>query len=124
MTAPVHESTRPVEKTKVLLTPAGSDRRADIDGKQARVAALLQEVGSDGLLVLEPENFSWLTSGGSAGGGVDPAELPALFYTADQRWVLSSSGDAQAQFDDAVTGLGVQVADGPCLKGRSIALVD
>ena len=124
MTAPVQESTRPVEKTKVLLTPAGSDRRADIDGKQARVAALLQEVGSDGLLVLEPENFSWLTSGGTAGGGLDPDELPALFYTADQRWVLSSNVDSQRLFDEEVNGLGFQVEEWPWQKGRKKFLED
>ena len=124
MTAPVQESTRPVEKTKVLLTPAGSDRRADIDGKQARVAALLQEVGSDGLLVLEPENFSWLISGVTAGGGLDPDELPALFYTADQRWVLSSNVDSQRLFDEEVNGLGFQVEEWPWQKGRKKFLED
>src|SRR5438094_4777 len=124
MTAPVQEATRPVEKTKVLLTPAGSDRRADIDGKQARVAALLQEVGSDGLLVLEPENFSWLTSGGNVGRALDPDELPALFYTAEQRWVLSSNVDSQRLFDEEVNGLGFQVQEWPWQKGRKKFLHD
>ena len=63
----------------------GSDRRADIDTKQARIAALLDEFGCDGLLVLEPENFAWLTSGASARGVQDHAELPALYLNADQR---------------------------------------
>src|SRR5438132_1261323 len=124
MTAPVHESTRPVEKTKVLLAPAGSDRRADIDGKQARVAGLLQEVGSNGLLVLEPENFSWLTSGGNVGRALDPDELPVLFYTADQRWVLSSNVDSQRLFDEEVNGLGSQVEEWPWQKGRKKVLED
>ena len=85
MTSPAPDPSRPAERTKVILTPAESDRRADVEGKHARVAELLQETGSDGLLVLEPENFAWLTSGGIAWGMLDRAELPALFYSVDQR---------------------------------------
>jgi Xaa-Pro aminopeptidase len=118
MSAPVQESPRPAEKTKVLLTPAESDRRADCGGKQARVAELLQEIGCDGLLVLAPENFAWLTSGGSAASSLNSDEQPALFYTADQRWVLSSNVDSQRLFDEEVNGLGFQVQEWPWQKGR------
>ncbi|HEV3118366.1 MAG TPA: hypothetical protein VGY58_15055, partial [Gemmataceae bacterium] len=86
----------PTTETLVLtpehLTPeaadSGSDRRADIEAKQQRVAALLQQAGCDGLLIAEPENFAWLTSGAAARGVLDPAEAPALYFTADQRWVV------------------------------------
>src|SRR5262249_25514855 len=40
-----------------------SDRRADIEVKQGRIAAMLREAGQEGLLLLEPENFAWFTSG-------------------------------------------------------------
>jgi Xaa-Pro aminopeptidase len=124
MTAPVQEPPKPAEKTKVVVTPAESDRRADIEGKQSRVAALLQEVGYDGLLVLEPENFAWLTSGGMAWGASNPAELPALFYTSDQRWILTSNADSQRLFDEEVNGLGFQVQEWPWQKGREKFLED
>jgi Xaa-Pro aminopeptidase len=107
------ESSRPAERTKVILTPAESDRRADVEGKQARVAELLQEAGADGLLVLEPENFAWLTSGGTAKGALDRAELPALFYTPEQRGVLCSNVDSQRIFDEEVNGLGFDVREWP-----------
>jgi hypothetical protein len=58
--------------------PVSTDRRHDIDAKQALVAGLLERAQCDGLLVLEPENFAWLTSGGAARGVVNPAELPGL----------------------------------------------
>src|SRR5262249_51494195 len=58
----------------------GSDRRADVDAKQAWVAALLNEVGCEGLLILEPENFAWLTSGATARGVLEPDEMPALYF--------------------------------------------
>jgi Xaa-Pro aminopeptidase len=106
-----------VEKTKVLLTPAESDRRADVDGKQTRVAELLQETECDGLLVLEPENFAWLTSGGNV-RSLHLDEQPALFFTSDQRWVLSSNVDSQRLFDEEVNGLGFLVQEWPWQKGR------
>ena len=36
----------------------GLDRRADVEAKQTLVAGLLREVGCDGLLVLQAENFA------------------------------------------------------------------
>src|SRR5438552_18235333 len=76
----------------------GIDRRADIDSKQVRLAALLREVGCEGLLILEPENFAWLTSGASARGVLDANELPALYLNTDQRWLLSGNVDSQRLF--------------------------
>ena len=63
------------------------DRRADIDDKQARVGGLLKETGCEGLLLFEPENFAWLTSGGTTRGIFDRVESPILFFNSDQRWV-------------------------------------
>jgi Xaa-Pro dipeptidase len=124
MSAPAQDTIRPIERTKVILTPAETDRRADIDGKHARVASLLQETGSDGLVVLEPENFAWLTSGGTAWGVLDRAELPVLFYTADQRSVLCSNVDSQRLFDEEVNGLGYDVREWPWQIGRRKFLHD
>src|SRR5262245_24143484 len=74
-----------------LTTP--SDRRADIDAKHQRLAALLEEVKCEGLLLLEPENFSWLTAGGSVRGVIDAAALPALYFSPEGRWLISSNVD-------------------------------
>jgi hypothetical protein len=124
MSAPVPETSTPPERTKVILTPAESDRRADVEGKHARVATLIQETGSDGMLVLEPENFAWLTSGGTAWGVLDRGELPALFYTPDQRCVLCSNVDSQRLFDEEVNGLGFDVREWPWQMGRRKFLHD
>jgi len=118
------DQSHPAECTKVILTQAESDRRADIEGKHARVATLLQETGSDGLLVLEQENFAWLTSGGTAWGVLDRGELPALFYTAEQRGVLASNVDSQRLFDEEVNGLGFDVREWPWQMGRRKFLHD
>src|SRR5437870_2120412 len=93
-----------MEETRITTTPASAvdislsapmDRRTDVELKQARIAELLQEVGCDALLVMAPDNFAWLTGGGTARGILDPDTMPALFYTADSRWLVSSNVDSQ-----------------------------
>jgi Xaa-Pro aminopeptidase len=105
-----------------LSTPV--DRRADIDAKQARVAALLREVGCDGLLVQDPDNFAWLSSGGAARGVLDPSALPCLFFTPEGRWALSANVDSQRLFDEELDGLGFQLKEWPWHWGRAQLLAD
>jgi hypothetical protein len=103
---------------------AAADRRADLDSKQNRIAKLLEEVGCDGLLVLDPENFAWLTSGASARGVVDPADFPALYFSADQRWIVASNVDSQRLFDEELDGLGFQLKQWPWHGDREQLLAD
>jgi Xaa-Pro aminopeptidase len=100
------------------------DRRADIDGKTALVASLLRETGCDGLLLLDQENFAWLTSGATARGVLDPRELPAAYCNGEQRWVLCSNVDTQRLFDEEVDGLGFQLKEWPYHWGRDQLLAD
>jgi Xaa-Pro dipeptidase len=111
---------------KEASTPAepAADRRGDVEAKQARIAALLQEVACDGLVILEPENFAWLTSGGAARGVLDPAELPGLSFTADQRWVITCNVDSQRLFDEELNELGFQLKEWPWHWGREQLLAD
>jgi Xaa-Pro aminopeptidase len=101
-----------------------TDRRTDLDMKQILVAALLQEVGCEGLLVLQPENFTWLTSGGTPRSILDATEYPALYYSAEQRWLLSSNADSQRLFDEELDGLGLQLKEWPWHWGRAQLLAD
>jgi Xaa-Pro aminopeptidase len=101
-----------------------SDRRADLDAKQTQIATLLGEVGCEGLLVLEPENFAWLSAGATPRGNLDPAEMPVLYFSAEQRWVLSSNVDTQRLFDEELDGLGFQLKEWPWHWGREQLLAD
>jgi Xaa-Pro dipeptidase len=103
---------------------AASDRRADVDAKMAQVTALLQEVNCEGLLLLEPENFAWLTSGGMIRGLHDPSATPAAYSNGEHRWVISSNVDAQRLFDEEVDGLGFQLKEWPWHWGRDQFLAD
>lgn len=101
-----------------------AERRKDIDRKHGRIAALLQSVGCEGLLVLEPVHFSWLTAGAQARGVLDPTSRPALFFNEDGRWVLCSNADTQRLFDEELDGLGFQVKEWPWYRGRESLLAD
>jgi Xaa-Pro dipeptidase len=103
----------------------GSDRRADIEAKMGQVAALLQEVGCEGLLLLEPENFAWVTSGAVPRGSLDPSAAPAVYCNGDSaRWVLCSNADTQRLFDEEIDGLGFQLKEWPWHWGRDQLIAD
>jgi hypothetical protein len=100
------------------------DRRTDVEAKQALMADLLKEIGCDGLLVLQPENFAWLTAGASARGILDPLTAPALYFSTEGRWLLSSNVDTQRLFDEEMDGLGFQLKEWPWHWGRTGLLAD
>jgi Xaa-Pro aminopeptidase len=101
-----------------------SDRRADLDAKQVQIASVLQEHGCEGLLALEPENFSWLTSGAIPRGNIDPAELPVVYYSAEQRWLIAGNADSQRLFDEEIDGFGFQLKEWPWHWRREQLLTD
>jgi Xaa-Pro aminopeptidase len=90
-----------------------------VDGKQAQVAELLRAVGVDALLLLEPENVAWMSSGGVGGGTLNPEDAPALYCTAEARWLVARNLDTQRLFDQEVDGLGFQLKEWPWSWGRS-----
>ena len=101
-----------------------SDRRADIEAKQARVAELLREHEREGMLLLEPENVSWLTSGATPRGHLDAESLPTLYCTAESRWLICSNVDSQRLFDEELDGLGFQLKEWPWHWGRDQFFAD
>jgi Xaa-Pro aminopeptidase len=103
-----------------LSTP----RRAEIDAKQERVAALLAEAGADALLLLESANIAWLTGAPLCQGLPDSVEWPALWLTNNQRWLVAGNTDAQRLFDAHLDGLGFQLKEWPWHWGRDRMLGD
>lgn len=100
------------------------ERLADINAKQDVLLALLRERDREGLLLLDPANFSWLSAGATARGVVDPGEHPALYVQNSYRWVICSSVDTQRLFDEELDGLGFQVKEWPWSWGRTQLLAD
>ena len=116
--SPAPQNSAPVN----LMAP--SDRRADVDAKQIQVASLLEQLKCEGLLVLGEENFAWLSGGGASRGVIDPADMPALYFSPEGRWVLCSNVDAQRLFDEEIDGLGFQLKEWPWHWGRAQLLGD
>jgi Xaa-Pro dipeptidase len=101
-----------------------SDRRLDIEAKMPLAARLLQQTSCEGLLLLEPENVAWLTSGAMDRGRPDPASAPAVYCNGEQRWVVCSNMDSQRLFDEELDGLGFQLKEWPWHWGREQLLAD
>jgi hypothetical protein len=120
----VTEETRAAPATAEIGLSTPADRRSDIDAKHQRVTSLLRDLGCDGLLVLRPENFGWLTSGSQPRAVLDPYAHPALYLSAEGRWLLCSNAESQRLFDEEIDGLGFQLKEWPWHWGREQLLAD
>ena len=109
--------TAPLSSSELHLDES-FDRRTDVLAKQTRAGKLLKDAGSEGLLLLEPENLAWFSSGATSRGVFDPVEQPGLFITPEQRWLLCSNADTQRLFDEELDGLGFQLKEWPWHWGR------
>jgi hypothetical protein len=99
-------------------------RRLDVEAKQSLVAQLLHDSECDGLLVLHPANFRWLTAGANPVGLYGRDEVPALYFNASQRWLLCSATDSQRFFAEEVDGLGFQLKEWHWSASREQLLAD
>ncbi len=121
---PAETLLRPSTESSDFQLQTVSDRRADVDAKTGRAAALLQAVGCEGLLLFEPENIAWLTSGATVRGLPDPASAPAVYCNGDGRWLIARNVDSQRLFDEELDGLGFQLKEWPWHWGQEQLLAD
>src|SRR5262249_19775558 len=84
----------------------------------------LHDCGCDGLLVLHPANFRWLTAGAAPAGLAGRDELPGLYFNSHQRWLLSSATDSGRLFAEELDGLGFQLKEWPWTASREQFLAD
>jgi hypothetical protein len=120
----VTEESRAAPSAAEINVSPPADRRSDIDAKHQRVTVLLREAGCDGLLILRPENFAWFIAGSPPRGVLDPQSAPALYISAEGRWLLCSNADTQRFFDEEIDGLGFQLKEWPWHWGRTQLLAD
>jgi Xaa-Pro aminopeptidase len=114
----------PSEQSLAAPSPPAISRKCEVDAKQRQIATLLAESGCDAVLLFDPANLAWLTSAAICEGIADSHEWPAIYLTADQRWLLSSSADTQRIFDAHLDGLGFQLKEWPWHWGREQLLAD
>jgi Xaa-Pro aminopeptidase len=114
----------PLSQGSQAVVDLAPDRRSAIDARQLEIAALMREIGVEGLLISEQDNFTWLTGGGSPRSVLDSAAAPCLFFTHDQRWILCCNVDSQRLFDEEVDGLGFLLKEWPWHWSREQLLAD
>ena len=100
------------------------DRYEDIDRKQERVAAFLARKKYDALLLCQPANFAWFTSGAECPRDLSGECSAALFITPDARVVAADNISASVLFDRHLAGMGFQLKQRAWHQGRSSLLDD
>jgi Xaa-Pro dipeptidase len=113
-----------VRSTNQSELASADHRRLDVDGKQELVAKLLHDTGCEGLLVLHPANFRWLTAGAAPAGLAGRDETPALYFNSHQRWLVCSATDSARLFADELDGLGFQLKEWLWVASREQLLAD
>jgi Xaa-Pro dipeptidase len=100
------------------------DRAADIEAKHRLVADFLERHGHDALLLEDPQNFAWFTSGGDATRHGSSEAVAALFITADARVVVTNNVDSGQLFDRELHGMGFQLKERPWQEPLSLLVED
>lgn len=100
------------------LTPVDR-RRADIDAKQAVVAAHLEAMGCEGAIIFTPAHVSWFTGGMNVRGLIADTERPGVYTNGRQRWLVCSNVDSQRLFDEELDQLGFQLKEWQWSAGRA-----
>ncbi len=102
-----------------MIRDSISDRRADIDAKQAALVPILAAMGVESLLLFMPAHVTWFTAGMNVAGLIPDSERPGIYTNGHQRWVICSNADTQRLFDEELDGLGFQVKEWQWEAGRS-----
>jgi antitoxin VapB len=80
---------------------------ADVQVKEGRVRAFLEQEGLDALVLGRQDNFAWMTCGGDS-RVITTSEIgfAYLVLTHDRKWLVSQSMDGQRFLDEHVPGQG------------------
>ncbi len=99
-------------------------RRADVEEKQRRVAALLDATGHDAVVLGRADSIAWFTSGGDLGQclGSEMASV-LLFVNRNCRAVVTDNVQSARVFEEELAGLGFQLKERPWFDdpGRIVA---
>lgn len=111
----------PISSTNL---PVGDPQRLnDIEQKHRLISELLESGGYDALLLQNPGNLSWMTSGADMSRAGSNETTASLFVTRDARVVIASNADSPQIFDRSLPGLGFQLKERPWHESRD-TLVD
>lgn len=106
------------------LQTVDPDRIREVERRHELLVEYLALRNLQGLLLLRPENFSWLSFGGDNTRRGTSRTTAALFVTPEARLVLCNSADSGQLFDRELQGLGFQLKERPWTEDVSVLCQD
>lgn len=100
------------------------ERADDIDQKHRRVAQFLKEDRFSALLLQQPCNLAWLTSGADFTRPGSATTTTSLFLMPDARVVLTNNIDSGQIFEGTLAGHGFQLKERPWHEAHSVLVED
>lgn len=97
------------EQPAKRLLVQDKDRLEDVELKHERVRDLLNSTGADALLLQEPSNIAWLTSGADLYRCAAEDCSTSVFVTPEARLFATNSVDSAQIFEREAFGLGFQL---------------
>lgn len=116
------EAAPPLSSAEFRIPDA--ERTADVERKHRRVADFLQQAGLDAIVLHQPSNFAWFTSGANCPHFSPRESRAALFITPEARVVVANNVDSGELFDKELAGLGFQLKERPWQEPRRVLLDD
>jgi len=105
---------RPFGADSLPEIPSPPENRADdIDFKHDLVAQFLESSQCDALLLAQPANMAWFTSGGDFRKPQSDQSTAALFITPDARVIVTDNVQSPLIFESIVPQLGFQLKERP-----------
>jgi Xaa-Pro aminopeptidase len=99
-------------------------RLAEIADKQDRVRSLLNAHSADALLLQDPANIAWFTSGADVSRFATDSCQTSLFLTEDARLFATNAVDSAQLFEREVFGLGFQLKQREWFQPHAALLED
>lgn len=115
------DANRPLSSGEFQI--ADPDRVDDVDRKQQRIAQFLGSKQYDALLLQEPANIAWFTSGGNCQSETVGTRA-ALLITPDSRVVICNNVDSGELFDRELCGLRFLLKQRPWHEARHVLVDD
>jgi len=106
------------------LQAVDPDRVREVERRHELLVEYLALRNLQGLLLLRPENFAWLSFGGDNTRRGTLRTTAALFVTPEARLVLCNSADSGQIFDHELGGLGFQLKERPWTEDVSVLCQD
>lgn len=100
------------------------DRLADVTEKHRLVSEFLISRNEAALLLQQPGNFAWFTTGGDNSRRGSSQTTAALFITTEARVVICGNVDSPLLFEKEIAGLGFQLKERPWHEPRHVLIDD